>query len=486
MGPASALCLTFDDGISARVRARITYAFRVFAAIYGYRVVDSGASVSALGCHYGLQAPDPPRRNQFHIPARYRDLGSANGHRSLNSCVYAGETFPLSFGLDPTSGRPDWLGEVFEWFSCGHERSVQSRDIVGRIASYDAVFKKHGINPRKPHAALFMAWLEHSLRNRDGRQALPSASSPIPGTKHLVICSHDIDFFYTDRRSALMRIGKNLGIGLRDYRSWPYFAWNAKSIPRVLRGEHIGEYLPRLFDSLENLDFRSTLFVVGERPHRRDPTYRLKDLGSHLVAAERRGFAVGVHGSYQSCIEAGTLLPEIREIESVTGNRMKGGRQHWLRFDSHERLFEMVAEANLSYDSTLGFPETVGFRNGANFAFPPYDFKRERPYEFLEIPLVIMDGGLQAASVSSGEKPQEIADEVLNESRKYGWGGISVLWHNPIEPIQVPEEVNQVFWECASKRGEYGEKWMSAEEFLACALPRYQNAGLLQGVQGHA
>jgi hypothetical protein len=165
---------------------------------------------------------------------------------------------------------------------------------------------------------------------------------------------------------------------------------------------------------------------------------------------------------------------------------MKGARQHWLRFDSHERLFDMVAKAGLAYDSTLGFPETVGFRNGANFAFPPYDFKHEKAYEFVEIPLVIMDGGLQAASASSQAKPREIADEVLNESRKYGWGGISVLWHNPIDPIQVPEEINQVFWKCARKRGEYGEKWMSAEEFLACALPRYRNAGLLRGVQGHA
>jgi hypothetical protein len=331
-----------------------------------------------------------------------------------------------------------------------------------------------------------MAWMENSLRNGDAIEALPVAPSPVPKVKHFVVCSHDIDFFYTGRPAAITRLVKNLGIGLCNYRNWPFFAWNAKSIPRALRGEHIGEYLPQLLDLLEGLEFRSTLFVVGRHAHRRDPDYQLNHLRPHLVAAERRGFRVGVHGSYQSCIEAGTLAPEIREIEGVTGSRMKGGRQHWLRFDSHERLFDMVAEAGLAYDSTLGFPETVGFRNGANFAFPPYDFKHEKAYEFLEIPLAIMDGGLQTASASSEAKAQEIADEVLNESRKYGWGGISTLWHNPVEPIQVPEEINQVFWECARKRGEYGEKWMSAEEFLECALPRYHNAGLLLGVQGHA
>jgi hypothetical protein len=464
----------------------MSYAFRVFAAIYDYRVVDPHPGVEAIRCHYGMKAPDESGQRCFHIPARYRENSSSNGHRPLIPHSYAGETLYLSFGADPASGKPDWLGELFEWISCGYERGVRDRDGVGRIACYDMVFSKGGISPRTPHAAVLMAWMENSLRNGDGREALPVAPSPMPGVKHLVICSHDIDFFYTDRFSALARLVKNLGIGLRDYRSWAFFAWNTRGIWKVIRGEHLGEYLPRLFDLIEGLDFRSTLFVVGRRPHRRDPNYQLKDLRPHLLAAENRGFSVGVHGSYQSCIEAGTLIPEIREIERVTGRKTRGGRQHWLRFDSHERLFDMVAEANLSYDSTLGFPETVGFRNGANFAFPPYDFKRERPYEFLEIPLVIMDGGLQAASVSSRAKPQEIADEVLNESRKYGWGGISALWHNPIEPIQVPQEINQVFWECVRQRAQHDEKWMSAEEFLACALPRYHNAGLLQGVQSDA
>ena len=486
MALASALCLTFDEGISGCVRARISYSLRVFAAIYGHRVVEPGEDVGAIACHYGVQVPDKSRQKFFHIPARYRDLSKDNGHRSLIPRRYGGEALCLSFGMDAASGRPDWLGEIFEWISCGYERGVRERDSVGRIACYDAVFYKRGISPRKPYAALLMAWMEHALRKGDGREALPLAPSPVPGVKHFVVCSHDIDFFYSSRSAAITRLVKNLGIGLRDYRNWPFIAWNAKNIPRVVGGERIGDYLPRLFDLLEGLEFRSTLFVVGNHAHRRDPDYQLKDLRPHLIAAERRGFSVGVHGSYQSCIEAGTLAPEIREIENVTGCRMKGGRQHWLRFDNHERLFDMVEEAGLTYDSTLGFPETVGFRNGANFAFPPYDFKREKAYEFLEIPLVIMDGGLQAASVASRAKPQEIADEVLNESRKYGWGGISALWHNPVEPIQVPEETNQVFWNCARRRGEYGEKWMSADEFVACVLPRYQNAGLLQGVEGHA
>jgi hypothetical protein len=81
------------------------------------------------------------------------------------------------------------------------------------------------------------------------------------------------------------------------------------------------------------------------------------------------------------------------------------------------------------------------------------------------------------------ERPQQLADEVLGESRKRGWGGIAVLWHNPIEPLSVPAEINRVFWSCAQKQQEFREKWMSLDQFLSCCAARFQQAGLFDGVR---
>jgi len=482
MTAASLITLTFDDGLPDAIRARITYAFRVFAAIYNYKVVNAGKNGEAICVHYGKASPNSPGSNTLHVPTLYRQSYSENGHSVLAEHCYAGTRIPLKFGLDPITGRPDWLGEVFEWISSSLERGVAGRDPVGRIAYSGTVFGKGQISPRKPYAAMVMAWMQNSLRNGDTLEALAKAPSPMHDAQHLVVCSHDVDFSYTDRASALLRLFKNLAISYRDYRSWPFFVWNSKNFFKVLNGDRVGEYLPQLFAALEELDFRSTVFVAARRAHRRDPNYQLKDLQPQLCAAVERGFSVAVHGSYGSCIEEGTLVSETAALEKAIGSKPRGGRQHWLRFDSHQRLFDMVAEAGLLYDSTLGFSQTIGFRNGANFAFPPYDFRNEKPYEFLEIPLVIMDGALQAASLTLQENPQVIADEVLHESRRWGWGGISALWHNPMEPIQVPEEINQVFWNCARKRQQFQEKWMSADEFLACSLSRYKNAGLLESV----
>jgi len=482
----SALCLSFGCEVSSAMRARISYAFRVFAAIYGYRVVDRGMDGATISCFYGRKTAESAGQERFHIPARYIEMHRRNGHKRFTHYSYAGIKIPLSLGIDPETSRPDWLGELFGWISCSFEQEAKERDSVGRIPYGEMVFEREGLDPQIPYASLIMAWMENSLRAGTAREALPKAPCPVGDADHLVICSHDLDFFYTRKVSAFTRLAKNLAIGLRDFRSAPYIAWNAKRLLGVARGEQVGAYLPELFDRLEEWGFRSTLFVVGAGEHRRDPNYRLRDLQPFLLSAKERGFSVAVHGSYRSCIEEGTLEPEIRALEEATGARARGNRQHWLRFGNHHQLFEIVTGSDLQYDSTLGFVETVGFRNGASFAFPPYDFRKERPYEFLEIPLVIMDGALQSAALSAKTNPQKIADRILNNSRERGWGGISLLWHNPLEPIQVPPAINDVFWNCAGEREKHAERWMSAEEFLACALPRYQNAGLLQKVCRHA
>jgi hypothetical protein len=59
-----------------------------------------------------------------------------------------------------------------------------------------------------------------------------------------------------------------------------------------------------------------------------------------------------------------------------------GVRQHWLRFAQHERFFEAVADAGLTYDSTLGFAETAGFRNGRASHFLPTISKTSEPIRF--------------------------------------------------------------------------------------------------------
>jgi hypothetical protein len=392
----------------------------------------------------------------------------------------------LSHGVDETTGNPDWLGEIFEWISSSYEMCITKRDSVGRIPFCEMIFNKQRISPRKPYATLLMAWLENTLRNGNGVEALAKAPSPIAGAEHLVICSHDIDFYPANRTSTLVRLLKNLGISLRTSPSWPFFSSNVNLLAQLIGGKQVGDFLPAMLETIGKRGFQSTLFVVSQSDHRRDPNCELLQLIPYLSDASVNGFSIDLHGSYKSVIDNGTLRPEALAFEQAVGKKPSGNRQHWLRFDCHEKLFSTIEAADLAFDSTLGFSDMAGFRNGASFAFPPYDFKNERPYRFLEIPLALMDVNIEAASRALREDPQLLADEVLEESRRWGWGGISVLWHNPMEPLHVPKEINKVFWNCAPTNGAGTERWMSAEKFMGQCLSRYQNAGLMEGVRAES
>lgn len=483
MRVSSAVCLKFTDDVPDRVRARIFYAFQVFAAIYGYRVVD-GDRIQADSCFvYGNVALRERTSRSFQVPGRYRFRSVEEPPPAPVKHRYANQDFYLFHGIDEATGSPDWLGEIFEWISSSTEMHIRTRDSAGRIPFSGMIFGQYKISPRRPYATLLMAWMEDSFRNGQVGQALSKAPSPIPGAEHVVVCSHDIDFYYVNGVSTLKRLIKNMAIACLLYRSWSYFSSSAKQIGKLLTGRRVGDYLPAMLEALENCKVQSTLFVVPRGDHRRDPNYDLAELQPYLDGALKKGFPVGLHGSYDSILKGGSLIRETQLLGEAIGKRPLGSRQHWLRFDRHQKLFAAIEEAGLFFDSTLGFSEEIGFRNGASFAFPPYNFTNEKAHEFLEIPLVLMDVCLEESSRSLNEKPQDLADEVLHASREWAWGGISVLWHNPMEPLPVTEEVNRVFWNYARRQVDHAEKWMSAEQFLALSLGRYQNAGLLQGVR---
>jgi peptidoglycan/xylan/chitin deacetylase (PgdA/CDA1 family) len=477
---SASLSLRIAPSIPAAVQSRISYAFKIFAAIYGYQVLEEDRFEKAtIRCFYGKNSGESQQLNVFYIPARYTESPGEQPAPTPRLCTYADQEIHLFYGVDEASKNPDWLGEIFEWLSSSYEMCVKERDSIGRIPYQSTLFGCEKLSPTKPYASLVMAWFQNYLENGGTTQSLPKARSPFVGVDHLVICSHDIDSYFTSRLQALKRLLKNLAISILVSRSRAFFCDNLLEIGKLLRGKSIGDFLPAFLPAFKQHDFRSTFFVIARSHHRRDANYRLEQIIYRLREVLNHGGALALHGSYKSVVEANDLCSEVLALEREINVRPMGSRQHWLRFDNHEKLFRNIAKSGLLYDSTLGFSDAVGFRNGAGFAFPPYDFSREEPYPFLEIPLVVMDTALNSISKSSPQRAMELAETVLDESRRWGWGGIAILWHNPLEPLGVPTFINDVFWTQLKKKDQYLERWMTAEEFLRGSLHRYQNAGLL-------
>jgi hypothetical protein len=472
-GRSRSLSLRFDASCGSTLRARIGYAAAVFAAIYGWRVEDPGGSGVDVRLLYG-PAGALCHPGEFHLVQRYQPRPSSSAAPCPMRAEHHGQEFHLFHGADRSTGNPDWLGEIFEWLSAADEWGITTRDPVGRIPYAATVFARYGLSPLVAYAARLMSWLQEGIT---GGPRLPQPPSPRPGSGHAVVVTHDIDFYGLLRRSVPMRLVKNAGNALLRRRDAAYLRGTAMELLSFAGGRRVGDFIPGLLECASRLGFASTFFVIGDHRHRRDANYEVSQLAPRLHEILASGSSVSLHGSYTSIVENRSLRTEAAALETAAGTRPLGNRQHWLRFGEHPSLFAAIEAVPFEYDSTLGFAEVAGFRNGACFAFPPYDFSREGPCAFLEIPLALMD-----VSLPSGPEADDVARAILTESRRWGWGGMSVVWHNPMEPLHASSVVNDVFWRMLDEGLQQGDAWISAEEFLGSCLSRYHDAGLLRAI----
>src|SRR2546425_2088062 len=123
---------------------------------------------------------------------------------------------------------------------------------------------------------------------------------------------------------------------------------------------------------------RSTFFVIpfkncpgqsaaGQAPQIRASSYAARDIADHLRRFVLAGCEVGLHG-INAWLDSSKGREELDEIARITGVQGIGVRMHWLYFDDHSPL--ALEKAGFSYDSTMGYNETVGYRAGTSQAIP--------------------------------------------------------------------------------------------------------------------
>ncbi len=145
-----------------------------------------------------------------------------------------------------------------------------------------------------------------------------------------------------------------------------------------------------------------------------------------IINFKTNGHEVGIHGSYKTHDSAKELKKDLIKIEE----QVNGNRFHFLQYEIQNS--SKVIEGNkLKFDSTLGFQEEIGFRNSICTPFKLYNFKENRSFNFLEIPLNIMDCSLEYDNYM-GISPKESLIEIkklTQEIKKFN-GNICINWHN--------------------------------------------------------
>ena len=487
------ISLSFGDDVALTARRRIAYAFRIFAAVKGARVIggdSTGADESAVPVEqsatvaggvrlcYGRSGERP---GDVELAARYvpRDPAvPASPPETVTVVAPEGGDvrMPVFHGKPGSNGEPgvDWLAELFEWVSAADERAVRSRDGVGRVARAAAAHGRLGLTPDIPYASVAVAELDRLIARETHGLWTTGCLSPWPDTPLGVAATHDIDFLPDHIGATWSRWARNIAVGALRMKSGSVAARAAFSAVRPLSGAvWLNDSLRRFRAREERRGVDSTWTVVCRSEHGRDPTYRLDSVGTRRALEElaASGAEIGVHGSYTSLASPGRLADEYDRLRAF-GHDPAGGRQHWLKFEDGA-LFRELVTAGARYDATVGFSETVGFRNGASFPFPPYDFDNERAFPILELPLVVMDVAL-AGSVPP-EAWAEKSRSVLREASRWTWGGVSVLWHDTaITDALHPESLGEVYFELLDGPGRFS----TGKALVEAVRERYALAGL--------
>jgi len=178
----------------------------------------------------------------------------------------------------------------------------------------------------------------------------------------------------------------------------------------------------------------STFFVIpakadtgkdshGRSPSKRAASYDLAQITPDLHQLQSAGREIGLHG-----IDAWRDSPkgcnERDSISHITGRKEVGVRMHWLFFN--EKSPATLESAGFSYDSTVGYNETVGYRAGTSQVYKPLGLER-----MLELPMHIMDTALfYPAHMNLSPKQAKAAVAPFLDNAVSRGGVLTVNWHD--------------------------------------------------------
>ena len=325
--------------------------------------------------------------------------------------------------------------EIWELFTRNEEYSSTKRDRFDRF-QYCISSNR---NILEPSVSKYL--VEHGF------------SYKYPGEKPFAVClTHDIDEVYTSLLTKVDSVKQHLKGGsltgfkesILQMRSKKLPLWNFNDILALE----------------EQYDVKSSFYFMAESLGEEDFKYQIEDCESVLGEIIDHGCEVGLHGGHTSYLNLEELKFKKKRLENILHKNIVGYRNHYLRFKIPE-TWEYLHEAGFLYDTTFGYADHIGFRNGMCHPYKPFNLKTGKSIEILEIPLIIMDRTLESHMSLDFLRSWEMLKKLINTIERYN-GVLTILWHNNDligNKVHIYEKILKY---CAEKNA-----WMtSGEEIL--------------------
>jgi len=239
--------------------------------------------------------------------------------------------------------------------------------------------------------------------------------------KFAIVLTHDVDDIFVKNKHILLslfHLPKN-----RD----------VNNVVQMFKGRINKEKTPylnfkKIIEIEKKYDASSSFYFLATSQDIFGVKYNLEDVREKINYLIDENCEIGLHTGYYSYNSLEKIKNEKNKLEKIVGNKILGARNHVLRFRTPES-WALLSSAGFGYDTSFGYHDMIGFRNGMCHPFKPYDLNENREIDILEIPLNVQDMTfLMHFKISPKERWQYVKN--LIDTVKQFNGVLTILWHN--------------------------------------------------------
>jgi len=246
-----------------------------------------------------------------------------------------------------------------------------------------------------------------------------------PENKKFAIClTHDVDILFNDttRKQYLKKGVKDLiKLDLSGFVKTLSDSTKRKIIPNF----HISETLKHE----RKYNAKSSFYFLSLSKGEQDYNYDLAEISDVFDQIRENNGEIGLHGGHEAYDNISKMKQEKEKLESIIGEKVHGYRNHYLRFQTPS-TWQHLDKLNFIYDTTYGYADCVGFRNGMCHPFQPFDLNENKFLDIIELPLIIMEFSLEQRYMRISESKQfEFCKQMIDTVAKNN-GVLTLLWHN--------------------------------------------------------
>jgi len=269
-----------------------------------------------------------------------------------------------------------------------------------------------------------------------------------PDDKPFAVClTHDVDSVY---KSMIIK-----GIHAVKYFTHGKFDESVNSLKQMYSKKQPYCNFRDIMKLEEKYDARSSFYFLALDPTDQDYEYCIEDLQGEINTIQDWGWEIGLHGGHEGSGNLDKLRKEKRNLEKITNNSITGCRNHYLKFIVPD-TWELLNKAGFSYDTTLGYADCIGFRNGMCHPFRPFNLITGKPIDILEIPLTMMEDSFENYMHVDFRTSWEISKKLIDTVMQYN-GVLTLVWHNTSFTGDQRKFYEKILKYCAEKNA-----WMTS------------------------